>query len=53
MTSKPELGKGFWDELGGCLFTGLMVSGVEVARARSRRKHGTWELLVLEICQQG
>jgi hypothetical protein len=34
-----------WDEPGGCLFIGLVVSGVKVARARSRLQHGTWELL--------
>lgn len=34
-----------WDEPGGCLFIGLVVSGVKVARARLRLQHGTWELL--------
>ena len=36
-----------WDEPGGCLLTGLVVSGVKVARARFRLQHGTWELLTL------
>jgi hypothetical protein len=31
------------DEPGGCLLTGQVVTGVEVARARFRRWHGTWE----------
>jgi hypothetical protein len=31
------------DEPGGCLLTGQVVTGVEVARARCRRWHGTWE----------
>ena len=34
-----------WDESGGCLFTGQMVSGMKVARARFRRQCGTWEPL--------
>lgn len=34
-----------WDQPGGCLFTALAVSGVEVARARSRCWCGTWERL--------
>ena len=32
------------DEPGGGLLTGQVVTGVEVARARFRRRHGTWEL---------
>jgi hypothetical protein len=36
-----------WDEPGGCLFIGLVVSGVKVARARLRLRCGTWELLAL------
>jgi hypothetical protein len=35
------------DESGGCLFLGLAVSGVQVARARSWLWHGTWELHTL------
>ena len=31
------------DESGGCLLTGQVVSGVKVARARFRLRHGTWE----------
>jgi hypothetical protein len=31
------------DEPGGCLSIGQVVTGVEVARARVRRRHGTWE----------
>jgi len=31
------------DEPGGCLLTGQVVTGAEVARARSRHWHGTWE----------
>ena len=34
-----------WDKSGGCLFTGQMVSGVKVARARFRRQCGTRERL--------
>jgi hypothetical protein len=34
-----------WDEPGGCLFIGLVVSGTEVARARFRLQHETWETL--------
>jgi hypothetical protein len=34
-----------WEQPGGYLFTGLAVSGVEVARARSRCQCGTWERL--------
>jgi hypothetical protein len=34
-----------WDESGGCLFIGQMVSGTKVARARFRRQCGTWERL--------
>ncbi len=34
-----------WDESGGCLFTGQMVSGMKVARARFRRQCGTRERL--------
>jgi hypothetical protein len=36
-----------WDESGGCLFIGQMVSGMKVARARFRRQCGTWERLAL------
>ena len=31
------------DEPGGYLFTGQAVTGVKVARARNRHRHGTWE----------
>jgi hypothetical protein len=31
------------DEPGGCLSIGQVVTGVEVARARVRHRHGTWE----------
>ena len=31
------------DEPGGCLLTGQVVTGVEVARARFRHWHRTWE----------
>ena len=31
------------DEPGGCLLTGQVVTGVKVARARFRHRHGTWE----------
>ncbi len=34
-----------WDRSGGCLFTGQMVSGMKVARARFRRQCGTRERL--------
>ena len=34
-----------WDEPGGCLLTGLAVSGTKVARARFRLQRGTWERL--------
>jgi len=34
-----------WDEPGGYLSTALVVSGIKVARARSRRRCGTWERL--------
>jgi hypothetical protein len=34
-----------WDKSGGCLLIGQMVSGIEVARARFRLQHGTWESL--------
>ena len=34
-----------WDEPGGCLLTGLVVSGTKVARARFRLRCGTWERL--------
>jgi hypothetical protein len=33
------------DKPGGGLLTGQVVTGVEVARARSRHRHGTWERL--------
>jgi hypothetical protein len=36
-----------WDESGGCLFIGQVVSGMKVARARFRRQCGTWERLAL------
>ena len=32
-----------WDEPGGCLPTGQVVTGVKVARARSGHWHETWE----------
>jgi len=40
-----ETGDGLWprDEPGGCLSTGQVVSGMEVARAWSGLLHGTWE----------
>ena len=31
------------EESGGCLLTGQMVTGVKVARAQFRHRHGTWE----------
>lgn len=34
-----------WDESGGCLFTGQVVSGMKVARARFRLQCGTRERL--------
>ena len=34
-----------WDEPGGCLLIGQVVSGTKVARVRFRRRCGTWELL--------
>jgi hypothetical protein len=34
-----------WDEPGGCLLIGLVVSGTEVARARFRLQRETWETL--------
>jgi hypothetical protein len=34
-----------WDKPGGCLLIGLVMSGTEVARARFRHQHGTWETL--------
>jgi hypothetical protein len=34
-----------WDEPGGCLLIGLVVSGTKVARARFRLQCGTWERL--------
>jgi hypothetical protein len=34
-----------WDKPGGCLLIGPVVSGTEVARARFRLQHGTWETL--------
>ena len=34
-----------WEEPGGYLLTALVVSGMKVARARFRRRCGTWELL--------
>lgn len=33
------------DGPGGCLFIGLVVSGVKVVRARLGLRHRTWELL--------
>jgi hypothetical protein len=44
------------DEPGGCLLTGQVVTGAEVARARFRHWHGTWEPvapLVLAGCWTG
>jgi hypothetical protein len=32
-----------WDESGGCLLTGQVVSGMKVARAWSGLLYGTWE----------
>jgi len=40
------------DEPGGCLLTGQVVTGVEVARARFRRWHGTWEPVARQ-CRSG
>jgi hypothetical protein len=34
-----------WDKPDGCLSIGLAVSGMKVARARVRRRCGTWEPL--------
>ena len=34
-----------WDKPGECLLIGLVVSGTEVARARFRLQHETWETL--------
>jgi hypothetical protein len=34
-----------WDKSDGCLFTGLAVSGIKVARAQSGLCNGTGELL--------
>jgi hypothetical protein len=34
-----------WDKPGWCLLIGLVVSGTEVARARFRLQHETWETL--------
>ena len=34
-----------WDEPGGCLLIGLVVSGTKVARARFRLQCETWERL--------
>jgi hypothetical protein len=31
------------DEPGGCLLIGQVVTGVKVARAQVRHRHGTWE----------
>jgi hypothetical protein len=31
------------DEPGGCLLIGQVMTGVKVARAQVRRRHGTWE----------
>ena len=31
------------DESGGCLLTGQVVTGVKMARAQIRHRHGTWE----------
>jgi hypothetical protein len=45
-----------WEEPGGCLLTGQVVTGVKVARARFRHWHGTCEpvaLLVLAGCWAG
>ena len=45
-----------WDESGGCLLTGQVVTGVKVARARFRHQHGTWEPvapMVLAGCWAG
>jgi hypothetical protein len=38
-----------WDESGGYLFTGQAVTGVKVARARSRHRHETWEPVALAV----
>jgi hypothetical protein len=35
-----------WDEPGGCLLIGQVVSGMYAARARVRLLHGTWEPVV-------
>jgi hypothetical protein len=46
-----DIKTGVWillrDESGGCLLTGQVVSGTKVARARLRRRCGTWEPLAL------
>jgi len=36
-------GSNSWDESGGCLFIGQVVSGMKVARAQSGLSCGTWE----------
>ena len=38
-----------WEESGGCLLIGQMVSGMKVARARFRRWHETWEPLAVMV----
>ena len=37
------------DEPGGCLLIGQVVTGVKVARARFRHRHGTWEPVALAV----
>jgi hypothetical protein len=38
-----------WEQSGGCLFIGQMVSGMKVARARFRHWYGTWEPLAVML----
>lgn len=42
-----------WDKPGGCLLTGLAVSGMKVARAQSRLRNGTGELSGHETAARG
>jgi hypothetical protein len=40
---ETRVGQLLWDEPGGYLFTAQVVSGVQAARARTRRSYGTCE----------
>jgi hypothetical protein len=44
---KTRAGSLSWDESGGCLLTGQVVSGIKVARAWSGLSCGTWEPVAL------